>query len=349
MTEPLDAFDVRARQLLKVLVETYIREGVPVPSRRLATTAGVSVSPATVRNIMAELEAQGLVRSPHTSAGKVPTQRGFRLFVDSLLTVQPLDERAVSLLRHELNPDLPAKSLIESASRLLSHVTHMAGLVTLPRLELPSLRHVEFLPLAGNRVLVILVSNEKDVQNRVVRTDREFSESELVQASNYINREFVGRSLGEVRAALLAAMSSERDRISSMMQAVLAMAEAFAPETDSADFVLAGETNLIDLASDSSMDTVRALFESFARKRDLLHLLDRVLSSPGVQLFIGAESGNEVFGDVSLVTSAYAIDGRVAGVLGVIGPTRMAYQQIIPLVDMTARLLGAALEPPAAS
>ena len=343
----LSNIEDRAHRLLKSLVESYIDDGQPVASRRLASLPGINVSSATVRNIMADLESRGLVMSPHTSAGKVPTQAGLRLFVDSLLSVEPLTAEAVAMFRNQLNPDRSPQELIESASRLLAHVTQLAGLVTLPRRELPSLRHVEFLPLPGQRVLVILVVNEKDVQNRVIHTERDYTESELVQAANYINREFAGQSLALVRAALLDSLQSDKDHLDRMMQAALDLAgKAFAAdEPPDNDFVMTGETNLIAFSAESDMAAIRQLFETFQRKRDVLHLLDRCLTSPGVQLFIGAESGQQVFGEISVVTAAYHIDGRVAGVLGVIGPTRMAYQRVIPLVDMTAHLLGSALNP----
>ncbi len=342
-----DRFDERARRLLKSLIEAYIDDGQPVASRRLATLPGINVSSATVRNIMADLEARGLVVSPHTSAGKVPTQAGLRFFVDSLLSVEPLDATAVALARQQLNPDRSPKELVESASRLLAHVTRMAGLVTLPRREVASLRHVEFLPLPGQRVLVILVVNEKDVQNRVIHTEREYTESELVQAANFINRGFAGQSLSRVRSGLLDSMQSDKDHIDHLMQAALDLAGKAFEDDEPADndFVMTGETNLIAHSAEGDMQAIRQLFETFQRKQDVLHLLDRCLTSPGVQLFIGAESGQQVFGEVSLVTASYQVDGRVAGVLGVIGPTRMAYQRVIPMVDLTAHLLGAALEP----
>ncbi len=344
---PLSNIEDRAHRLLKSLVESYIDDGQPVASRRLASLPGINVSSATVRNIMADLESRGLVMSPHTSAGKVPTQAGLRLFVDSLLSVEPLTAESVAMFRNQLNPDRSPQELIESASRLLAHVTQMAGLVTLPRREVPSLRHVEFLPLPGQRVLVILVVNEKDVQNRVIHTERDYTESELVQAANYINREFAGQSLALVRSALLESLQLDKDHIDRMMQAALDLAgKAFgAEDVPDNDFVMTGETNLIAFSAESDMAAIRQLFETFQRKRDVLHLLDRCLTSPGVQLFIGAESGQQVFGEISVVTAAYHIEGRVAGVLGVIGPTRMAYQRVIPLVDMTAHLLGSALNP----
>ena len=340
-----ESVNERAQHLLKLLVERYIEDGVPVPSKQLAV--GFGVSSATVRNVMSLLEARGLVTSPHTSAGKVPTQRGFRFFVDTLISVQPLTIETVDQLKSQLNPDLGATSLVEHASRLLSHITHMAGLVTVPRLELTSLRHVEFLPLSGQRVLVILVINEREVQNRIIHTDREYSESELHQAANFISQEFGGRSLAYVRSALIDGMKVDKDRLDRMMQTALDVAsKAFEQDISAdSDYVVAGETNLLDAADDSELDTLRQLFDAFSRKRDILHLLDRCLSTEGVHLFIGQESGYRVLDEYSVVSAPYSVEGEVVGVLGVVGPTRMAYQRIIPIVDATAKLLGAALAP----
>jgi heat-inducible transcriptional repressor len=342
--QPEDILDTRAQFVFKLLVERYISEGTPVPSRMLAGQPGVDVSPATVRNILADLESLGLVRSPHTSAGRIPTHRGLRFFVDSLLHVRPLDDERVEELRHQLNPDLSPKELLESASNLLSHLTHMTCLVTLPRREQVALRHVEFLRLSGERVLVILVLNDREVQNRVIRTDREYSESELNQAANFVNREFGGMSLMEVREAVLESMQADKDDMDLLMQTALDVASrAFEQETrgDDQELVVAGESNLLDFSGNT--EQVRRLFEAFSRKGGILHLLDRCLDSQGIQLFIGDESGYELLGDLSLVTSSYLVNGRVAGVLGVVGPTRMAYQEVIPVVDVTARVLGAAM------
>ncbi len=339
-----DLLDERAQLVFKLLVEQYISDGTPVPSRMLATQPGVEVSPATVRNILSDLEAQGLVRSPHTSAGKIPTHRGLRFFVDSLLRVEPLDEAQVTRLRGELDPDLSPKELVESASKALSHLTHMTCLITLPRRDQVALRHVEFLPLSGSRVLVILVLNDREVQNRVIHTDREYDEAELNRAATLINREFGGLSLMRVREALLASMQADKDRMDSLMQTALDVASrAFEAGDDNSDegLVVAGQTNLLDFGD---VEQVRKLFDAFSRKGGILHLLDRCLDSHGIQLFIGEESGYQLLDDLSLVTASYQVNGQLAGVLGVVGPTRMAYQEVIPVVDVTARVLGAAMD-----
>lgn len=341
-----DKLDERAQMLFKLLVEQYIVDGMPVASKTLAAHPSVSVSSATVRNIMADLEHRGLVRSPHTSAGKMPTSAGLRFFVDTLLAVKPLDPRSLEQLRVELNPDLSPQELVESASNLLSHLTRLTCVITLPRRDQVALRHVEFLPLSGERVLVILVLNDREVQNRVIHTDREYSEAELTQAANFINREFGGLTLMDVRVALLDSMQADKDRMDSLMQTALDVASRALEEDDDAleqKLIVAGESNLFDLSGDTAV--IRGLFDAFSRKGGILHLLDRCLESDGIQLFIGEESGYGGFDDMSLVTAPYEVQGEIAGVLGVVGPSRMPYQEVIPVVDVTARVLGAAINP----
>jgi len=334
----------RGQRLLKVLVERYIRDGQPVGSRMLARDSGLDLSPATVRNVMADLEELGLVRSPHTSAGRVPTVQGYRLFVDTLLTVQPLGGVELRKLQGQFSTEENREALLAAASHILSEVTHLAGLVTLPRVERLTLRQVEFLPLSDNRVLVILVINEREVQNRIIRTERSYSHSELQQASNYLNEEFGGREIEAVREQLLREMREARERMNRMMIVAIEMADkglVVGPSED--DFVVAGQTYLMEYGELSDMERLRQLFDAFQKKRDLLHLLDQSLKARGVQIFIGEESGYDVLDECSVVTAPYSVGDRVLGVLGVVGPTRMAYERVIPIVDLTARLLGAAL------
>lgn len=336
----------RASVLLKLLVEHYIDSGTPVASKQLALASELKISSATVRNVMADLEAHGLVVSPHTSAGKVPTPKGLRVFVDSLIHVRPMEGAALSSLRESLSPELTSRELVSTASNLLSGITQLAGLVTLPRPEIVTLRQVEFLPLSNQRILVILVVNEKEVENRIIRVHRQFEEHELQQAANFINRHFAGHSLRGLRSEVLSSMEADRARMDALMAEMLSVAAgAFdGPEEADGDYVVAGEQNLLNFVSGEDMRVVREVFDAFGRKRDILHLLDRCLEADGVQLFIGEESGYAPFGDYSVVTSPYEVDGQLAGVLGVIGPTRMAYERVIPIVDATARLLGAAMQ-----
>ncbi len=334
----------RAQSLLKLLIERYVQDGQPVGSRTLVRDAKLKLSPATVRNVMADLEDMGFLRSPHTSAGRVPTVRGYRFFVDSLMQVKPLEGREVAELRRRFDPDLSTTDLVQSVSAMLSGITRMAGVVMVPRRELLMLRHVEFLPMSENRVLVILVVNEREVQNRVIHTGRGYTEAELQQAANYLNAQFAGRDLRAIRDALVEELRGTQEDMHRMMRTAIEMAEqAFQPDQPSEDYVLAGETNLMDFAELSDVDKLRQLFELFNSKRDLLHLFDQCLNAQGVQIYIGDESGFNSLDEISVITAPYSLEGRVVGVLGVIGPTRMAYDRVVPIVDVTARLLASAL------
>ena len=332
----------KSRILLKTLVEQYIADGQPVASRTLADSASVSVSPATVRNIMSDLEELGYVSSPHTSAGRVPTALGYRLFVDTLIKVHQIDTYDLASLNQSLDPDMSSKELVESASEILSEFTRMAGLVTIPKRDQVTLRHVDFLSIEGNRVLVILVLDDHEVQNRVIYTKQTYTEIQLKEASNFINQHFIGEVLGNVHERLVTLMRSDRENMNSLMQTTLEVADQAFDREEISDFVVKGQENL--LATDQALDDIRQLLRAISMKGDILHLLDRCMDSEGVQLFIGNESGYSVLDECSVVTSPYHVDGDLVGVLGVIGPTRMAYDRVIPIVDATARLLSAALE-----
>ena len=339
-----DVISERAGVLLKTLVERHIRDGQPVGSRTLVEEAGLPVSAATIRNVMSDLEDRGYLISPHTSAGRIPTAMGYRLFVDSLLQVQPLEQQAVSVLRSELHPDKSASELVQSASSLLSSITAQAGLVTVPRQEAGQLRQVEFLPLSGDRVLVILVINEREVQNRIIHTQRPFTEEQLREAAAMVNQRFAGRPLQAVQEQILREMKDARSEIDGYMQAALDLAnKALDQEAGDDEYVVAGESRLLGNATAEEMVKLRELFDAFEQKKDLLHLLERCTRADGVQVFIGEEAGYEVFGDYSVITSPYGDGSRTLGVLGVIGPTRMAYEKVIPIVDVTARMLSSAL------
>ncbi|MDX1434302.1 MAG: heat-inducible transcriptional repressor HrcA [Gammaproteobacteria bacterium] len=334
----------RAQHLFKTLVERFIRDGQPVGSRTLSRDSGLDLSPATVRNVMADLEELGLIASPHTSAGRVPTVQGYRLFVDTMLRIEPPASAQIELLKEHLDPYRDRASLMESASSLLSEITHLAGVVMLPREQQVTLRHVEFLSLSADQVLVILVVNAHEVQNRIIRTARPYTQSELQHAGNYLNEICQGKDLLTLRQELLSELRAARESMDDMMQVAMEMAEkALVSEPGADDFLVAGQTNLMEYGELGDMEKLRHLFEAFNKKRDLLHLLDQSLKADGVQIFIGEESGYDVLDECSLVTAPYGSGDRVLGVLGVIGPTRMAYDRVIPIVDITARLLGAAL------
>jgi len=334
----------RAQTLLKALVERHIRDGQPVGSRTLQEEAGLPVSAATIRNIMSDLEDRGFLHSPHTSAGRVPTARGYRFFVDALLQVRELDAQTLSALRRELHPDKSATALVQSASQLLAAISAQTGIVTVPRQEASALRQVEFLPLSERRVLVILVINQREVQNRIIHTQRPFSERELREAAALVNSRFAGQPLEAVKQQLIAEMAQARSRIDDYLGAALDLAsQALHSGEQAEDYMVAGEAHLFEGASPEDLDKLRELFDAFERKKDLLHLLERCTRAQGVQIFIGEEAGYEVFGDFSVVTAPYGDGRRTLGVLGVIGPTRMAYERVIPVVDVTSRMLSTAL------
>ncbi len=334
----------RAQHLLKVLVECYIRDGQPVGSQTLVRESGLEISSATVRNVMAELEEHGLVTSPHTSAGRVPTDQGYRVFVDSLLTVEPMARGEVDRIRGLLAEGFTLQGLAVSASGLLSGISSMAGVVMLPARERLTLRHIEFVAMTEHRVLAIIVVNEQEVHNTMIRTDREFSSSELRAAANYLNEAYAGKDLAQIRRDLLGELNRTRERLDQVMLTAVQMAEQVFDVKTGDDIVVSGQTHLMAFNELSDLDKLRVLFDAFNEKRRILHLLDQCVSNPGVQVFIGKESGFSVLDDCSLVTSTYQLDGKVMGVLGVIGPTRMAYKRVIPLVEVTARIMSAALK-----
>ncbi len=335
----------RAQRLLKTLVECYIRDGQPVGSKTLVEKAALPVSPATVRNIMAELEDRGFIASPHTSAGRIPTEQGYRVFVDNLVTFSPLEQRQLEQLTGALSSDKTAPELVDAASRLLSDFSRMTGMVVVPRRRLGTLRQVEFLPLAGRRVLAILVLNQREVQNQIIDTAREYTEAELRQAANFVNAHLGGTELDSIRQRILDFMRADKERMDVLMQEAMDIAgRALDAQQTAPDFKVAGESNLIaGLAADAGVDRIRDLFDAFQRKRDILDLMDRCNEASGVKIFIGSESGYEAFADCSIITAPYGKGGDALGVLAVVGPTRMAYERVVPLVDVTARLLGAAL------
>ena len=336
----------RSLFLFRSLVEHFIMDGQPVGSRTLARDIGSDLSPATIRNVMADLEDLGLLTSPHTSAGRIPTARGYRLFVDTLLRVDKLDDRHAARIARELEKNKDVHLLLEKTSEMLSEITSLAGIVMLPRNNPRSLRQVEFLSLSDNRVLVILVVNDEEIQNRIIHTNRAYTAAELQQAANYLNAMYSGKDLQRVRQEILAELHKMREDVNSSMQVAIEMAQkAFAqePQMPRGDYLLSGHTNLMNVAELSNLDKLKKLFDSFNQKRDILHLLEQAINAQGVQIFIGEESGYEVLDDCSVVTSPYEVDGRIIGVLGVLGPTRMNYERVIPVVDLTAKMLGMAL------
>jgi heat-inducible transcriptional repressor len=341
-----EGLNERAQLLLKALIENYIRDGQPVGSRTLSRDSGLSLSSATIRNVMADLEDLGFVASPHTSAGRIPTDKGYRLFVDTLLQLKPLQSEEIEDIERRLGSEAAnGRPLVQTVSQMLSKVTHMAGLVTLPNPHYIALSQIEFITLSENRALAIMVMSNREVQNRVVQLDRYYSPEELRRAANYLNEAFSGRSLPDVRSMLLAQLQETRQHMDQLMQDAIQVAQkVFDKDSDGrVEYVIAGETNLMGFAELSNVDRLRRLFEAFNEKHDILRLLDSCLRAEGIQIFIGQESGYHILDDISVVTAPYMVNNQVVGVLGIIGPTRMAYERVIPIVDITAKLLGSAL------
>jgi heat-inducible transcriptional repressor len=331
----------RAQLLLKTLVERYIVEGQPVGSRALSKYSGLDLSPASIRNEMADLEELGFIASPHTSAGRVPTARGYRFFVDTLLTIKPLANVEISQLEGQLHQQNTQK-LVSSASQLLSDLTHFAGVVMTPRRS-GGFRHVEFLKLSEARILLILVTPDGDVQNRIIVTEKSYSPSELTEAANILNQNYAGLTFDEIRARIREELKQLTADMTRLMTAALDAGSQAASES-SEEVVISGESNLLDSQDlSSNMANLRKLFELFDRKTGLMQLLDISSRAQGVQIFIGGESGVEPLDECSVIAAPYQVDGQVVGTVGVIGPTRMAYERVIPIVDITAKLLSSLL------
>lgn len=333
--------DSRARTLLKTLIERYIADGHPVGSRTLSRYSGLDLSAATVRNVMADLEELGLIASPHTSAGRIPTPRGYRLFVDSMITVRPLELEQTERLQGQLLADEPQR-VFSQAAQLLSSLSQFAGVVMTPRRS-STFRQVEFLRLSERRVLLIIVTPEGDVQNRILHTDREYKAGELIEASNYVNQHFAGQDFEAIRQRLQGELVSLRDELTQLLhKAVVAGNQAASEQVDTV--MISGERNLVavhDLSD--NLERLRRLFGVFEQKTGLAQLLDASSRAEGVQIFIGGESQLVPMDGLSVVVAPYGADGRVVGTLGVIGPTRMAYERVIPIVDITAKLVSSAL------
>ncbi|MEE9352609.1 MAG: heat-inducible transcriptional repressor HrcA [Thiotrichaceae bacterium] len=342
--ESFPELNERAKHLLKVLVEQYIDNGQPIASTALASHSGLSLSSATIRNVMANLEDLGLIHAPHTSAGRIPTPKGYRVFVDSLVSVQELDAETLAQMQGHIDlPNNPTE-LIHSASNLLSGITQLAGIVSLPSRKNIGIRRIEFINLSAKQVLVVLVLTDGEIQNKLLEVKREYSSSELQQATNYLNETLQGQTLQQVKQRLLTEMHKVYDDVDQTMRTAMELADQTFDELDTSsqdEVVMAGKSNLIHCDDLSDMGKLRSLFGAFEEKRQMLSLLNTALEADGVQIFIGNESGYQAFDDCSLVTSTYETEDGSIGVLGVVGPTRMAYERVIPVVDITARLLSA--------
>jgi len=333
--------EARAQHLLKTLIERYIGDGQPMGSRSLSRHSGLDLSPATIRNVMADLEDLGFIASPHTSAGRIPTAKGYRFFVDTLMVVKPLGEAEIQRLEGELVADRP-QQLLSAAAGLLSQLTQFAGVVMTPKRREAAFRHIEFLRLADRRVLLILVTADGDVQNRVLHTERSYGQAQLAEASQFFNQNFAGQPLTTIRARIADELRALHADIAGLMTAAVDAGEGALAEGES--LVVTGERNLLQAEDISSnMERLRRLFDMFEQKTSILHLLDLSQRAQGVQIYIGGESGLSPLDELSVVTAPYERNGKVIGTLGVIGPTRMAYERVIPIVDVTAKLLSNAM------
>ena len=332
----------RAQILLKTLVERYISDGHPVGSRALQQFSGLDVSSATIRNVMADLEEMGLISSPHTSAGRIPTALGYRLFIDTLMVVQPLDMASVQHLQYQLQPDNPSR-LMTQASNLLSELTHFAGVVATPRSPSITVRQIEFLRLSEKKILLIIVMPDGEVENRVLLTDKDYTQAQLIEAGNFLNQHYAGCAFQDIRRRVQSELHQLRQDMTMLMSAVMAAGdEVMARKQD--EYVISGERNLLhvqDLSSD--MSRLRGLFNIFEQKTELMRLLEASRNAPGVHIFIGNESGLAGLDECSVISAPYASNGQVVGTLAVIGPKRMEYERVVPIVDVTAKLLSNAL------
>ena len=336
----------RSQLLFKNLMGLYLNEGKPVGSSKLASLPDVGLSSATVRNVLAELEKMGLLHSPHTSAGRVPTDIGYRFFIDSILTYQPLSEQSEMSIRNELTSGLNQDDLLQSTSKVLSGITGMTSLVLMPKKEQEVLRHIDFIPLGENRVLVVLVFNDNDVQNRIIELEKGYSPEELQQTANFLNAQCLGKNLTEAKKMLVSRLDQIRSTANEFMSSIVTATDHVleAQIEKQIPFLVAGKTNLLNYQELASSEKLKALFNAFDEHNDMLSLLDKSMQAEGVKVFVGNECGNEIYQGCSIVTTPYEVEGEVLGVLGVVGPSRMNYEKVVPRVDVTAKILGSLLK-----
>jgi len=332
----------RAQILLKTLVDRYISDGQPVGSRALQQFSGLDVSSATIRNVMADLEEMGLVSSPHTSAGRVPTALGYRLFIDTLMVVQPLDSIHVQHLELQLQPDYPSR-LLTQASNLLSELTHFAGVVATPKRSAFTVRQIEFLRLSEKRVLLIIVMPDGEVENRVMVTHKDYNQSQLSEAGNFLSQHYADCPFQDIHQRVQTELHQLQHDMTALLSAAMAASDA-AIARKNEDYVITGERNLLHINDlSSNMSQLRGLFNVFEQKTELLQLLDASRHAPGVHIFVGSESGLAGLDECSVVSAPYTTNGQVVGTLAVVGPKRMNYEKVIPIVDVTAKLVSNAL------
>ena len=335
----------RARRILSAIVDKYIQEGIPIGSKSLSLADNIGLSPASIRNVMSDLEELGFIASPYTSSGRVPTSKGYRFFIDSLLKLQPVEATELERIKKRVNlHDSNSRELAISVSNTLSAITKLAGIVTIPKQQVTRLKEIDFIQLSEKRILAIIVMNETEVENRILQMKRDYSKDELKQASNYLNTHYKGRSLSYIKKHLINELMQTKDSVNSLMSDLIDIADQVLDFDESDEYIVAGQRRLMDFHELSDIKKLRQLFDAFKEKQQLLELLDKSMSTSGIQIFIGEESGYQMFDNCTLITTPYTTEDGAIGVLGVIGPTRIAYQKVIPIVDITAKLLGKSLK-----
>lgn len=335
----------RARRILSAIVDKYIQEGIPIGSKSLSLADNIGLSPASIRNVMSDLEELGFIASPYTSSGRVPTSKGYRFFIDSLLILQPVEATELERIKRRVNlHESNSRELAISVSNTLSAITKLAGIVTIPKQQVTRLKEIDFIKLSEKRILAIIVMNETEVENRILQMKRDYSKDELKQASNYLNTHYEGRSLSYIKKHLSNELMQTKESVNSSMSDLIDIADQVLDFTESDEYIVAGQRRLMDFHELSDIKKLRQLFDAFKEKQQLLELLDKSMSTDGIQIFIGEESGYQMFDNCTLITSPYTTEDGAIGVLGVIGPTRIAYQKVIPIVEIIAKLLGKSLK-----
>ena len=335
----------RARRILSAIIDKYIEEGIPIGSKSLSLADNIGLSPASIRNVMSDLEELGFIASPYTSSGRVPTSKGYRFFIDSLLKLQPVEATELERIKKRVNlHESNSRELAISVSNTLSAITKLAGIVTIPKQQVTRLKEIDFIQLSEKRILAIIVMNETEVENRILQMKRDYSKDELKQASNYINTHYRGRSLSYIKKHLINELMQTKESVNSLMSDLIDIADQVLDFAEPDEYIVAGQRRLMDFHELADIKKLRQLFDAFKEKQQLLELLDKSMSTDGIQIFIGEESGYQMFDNCTLITSPYTTEDGAIGVLGVIGPTRIAYQKVIPIVEIIAKLLGKSLK-----
>ena len=335
----------RARRILSAIIDKYIEEGIPIGSKSLSLADNIGLSPASIRNVMSDLEELGFIASPYTSSGRVPTSKGYRFFIDSLLKLQPVEATELERIKKRVNlHDSNSRELAISVSNTLSAITKLAGIVTIPKQQVTRLKEIDFIQLSEKRILAIIVMNETEVENRILQMKRDYSKDELKQASNYINTHYKSRSLSYIKKHLINELMQTKEAVNSLMSDLIDIADQVLDFAEPDEYIVAGQRRLMDFHELADIKKLRQLFDAFKEKQQLLELLDKSMSTNGIQIFIGEESGYKMFDNCTLITTPYTTEDGAIGVLGVIGPTRIAYQKVIPIVAITAKLLGKSLK-----